>query len=220
MMDLNEISLCLQNGNARETSALVTRAIEENYDIESIVKKGFVAGMNAVAERYRRQEIIMPEFCLANRAMNQGIRQVKQALAASEKQCKGTVVIGMVSGETEETTKNLIAIMLESMGIRVIDLGPSVSADRFVEAAITEKAQLIICSAMLVSTMPRMKLLVRAATAAGIRNHTKILITGAPVTEQYSRLIGADLYAPDAERAADKAVNYCLQTGGVKKKQE
>jgi methanogenic corrinoid protein MtbC1 len=220
MMDLNDISLCLQNGNARETSALVTKAIKENYDIESIVKKGFVAGMKAVAERYRQHEIIIPEICLARRAMNQGIRQVKLALAASDKQWKGTAVIGMVSGENEETTKNLISIMLESMGIRVIDLGPSVSADRFVEAAIAEKAQLIICSAMLVSTMPRMKLLVRAATAAGIRNHTKILITGTPVTEQYSRLIGADFYAPDAERAADKAVNYCLQTGGLQQKQE
>jgi 5-methyltetrahydrofolate--homocysteine methyltransferase len=220
MMDLNEISLCLQNGNARGTSALVNKAIEENYDIESIVKKGFVAGMKAVTERYRRQDIIMPEICLARRAMNHGIRQVKLALAASDKKWEGTVVIGMVSGENEETTKNLISIMLESMGIRVIDLGPSVGAEQFVEAAIAEKAQLIICSAMLVSTMPRMKLLVRAATAAGIRTHTKILITGAPVTEQYSRLIGADFYAPDAEGAADKAVHYCLQAGGSQKKQE
>jgi methanogenic corrinoid protein MtbC1 len=93
MMDLNEISLCLQNGNARETSALVNKAIEENYAFESIVKKGFIAGIKAVEERYRRNEIMVPEFCLSLRAMNRGIRQIKLALAASGDQRKGTVVI-------------------------------------------------------------------------------------------------------------------------------
>jgi methanogenic corrinoid protein MtbC1 len=220
MMDLNEISLCMQKGNARETLALVNKAIEERYAFESIVKKGFVAGMKAVEERYRRNEIIIPQICLALRAMNQGIRQVKQALDASDKERKGTVVIGTVNGESDEIQKNLISIMLESMGIRVVDLGPSVSPERFIETALAEKAQLIICSATLVSTMLRMKLLMRAAATAGIRNQTKILITGAPVTEQYSRMIGADLYAPDAEGAAERAAAYCLRTGGPEKSTE
>jgi methanogenic corrinoid protein MtbC1 len=210
MVDLREISRSIESGDAQKTSTLVNSAIAENCSFDCIIKKGFIPGMQAVTERFKRDEILIPELRIAERALNVGIRRVKLAIASFCREQGGVVVIGTVSGDTEETLKNLIIIMMECRGLRVIDLGTDVSHDRFIEAALAEKACLIICSAMLLTTMAHMKTLVQAA--AGIRNQTKIMITGIPVTEQYCRIIGADLYAPNAEQAAELAVSYCTES--------
>jgi methanogenic corrinoid protein MtbC1 len=205
MVNMNDISLHLQHGRARETSALTDQAIAENYPLETIINQGFIPGLKKLEEQRRNNEILFPEISLAVRALNRGIGQIRLALAASPPERLGTVIAGAAEGDTEETAKNIIAVLLESRGFRVVDLGSSVKATEFVRAAKDEKARIILCSAALVTTMAAMKDLVQAAAAAGIRNRTKIMLTGTPVTERYCRLIGADLYAPDALSAAELA---------------
>ncbi|GHV88426.1 corrinoid methyltransferase [Spirochaetia bacterium] len=215
MVNLEDIARNLQSGRARETSALVSQAIEEHYTIDTIIKQGFIAALISLKERRRRNEIEVPEISMALRALNRGIRQIKLAIAASPSASasdvdpKGTVIIGTAEGDAEETAKNIIAVLLECRGLKVIDLGTSVRADQFINTAKTENAALIICSAARVPAMTGMKALVQTASAAGIRERTKIMLTGAPVTEQYCRIIGADRYAPDASAAAEIAVAVC-----------
>jgi methanogenic corrinoid protein MtbC1 len=204
-MNLNEISTNLQSGNARETSALVNKAIAEHYDFETIIKDGFIPGIRAVQERYQRNEILVPEIRMATRALDYGLRQIKMAIASSGEGTKGTVVIGTAYTDPEDTETNIIAVTMEGRGLRVIDLGASVAPEQFIEAAIEEDAGLIVCAAALVTTMAQMKTLVQAASAAGIREQVKIMLIGAPVTERYCSLIGADIYAHDAITAAEMA---------------
>jgi methanogenic corrinoid protein MtbC1 len=205
MVKLEEIALNLQSGKAMVTSDLVTRAIEENYAIDTIVQHGLIAGIKAMEAKYRRHEIYMSEFRMASRAMDWGIRRIKSAIASSGIKPKGTVIIGSVEGDTEETDKNITAVMLEGRGFRVIDLGTGVTTEQFIEAAVEEKAALIACTAALVTTMAQMKTLVQAVKTAGLKDRVKIMIFGAPVTDRYCKLIGADMYVPDAITAAQMA---------------
>jgi methanogenic corrinoid protein MtbC1 len=209
MVNLDDISYNLQSGKAKETSALITKAIAENYTIDTIVKQGLIAGIRAVEARYGRNEVLVPEIRMAQRAMEWGIRRIKQAIAAAGRTALGTVIIGTIEGDIEDRDKNIIAVMLESRGFRVIDLGTSISPAVFVETAEDEHARIIVCSASLVTTMVKMKTLVQEALTAGIRNRVKIILTGAPVTERYCRLIGADMYANDAVIVAELAEAYC-----------
>jgi methanogenic corrinoid protein MtbC1 len=208
-MNLRDISESLQSGKARETSVLITQAIQENYSVESILKLGLIPGITAVQERLRKNEIFMPDMLVAARAMNIGIKTLRPCLAASGAEPKGTVVIGTVKGDLRDTEKNLAAIMMEGIGLKVVDLGVSVSHERFIEAAAREKAQVIFCLALRTGTMSQMKILVQACAGAGIRGRVKIMIAGYPVTETYCRVIGADLYAPDAVNAAEMALAHC-----------
>jgi methanogenic corrinoid protein MtbC1 len=209
MVDLNEISYSLQSGKAKETSELITQAIQENYSIENILKQGLIAGMTAVERRFRQNEIFIPDVLTATRAMNMGIKVLKPSLAISDAESKGTVVIGTVMGDMREIEKDLIAIMMLGMGLKVIDLGGSVTQERFMDTAKKEKAQIIACVASRTTTMPHMKSLVRALNASGLHDEVKIMIYGGPVTDQYGQSIGADFYAPDAEKAAEIALAYC-----------
>lgn len=218
MVNLDEISHNLQSGRARETSALITKAIAENYSIDTIVKQGLLAGIHAAEARYGGNEFLVLEIRMARRAMEWGIRQIKQALTSVKQVTKGTVVIGTVEGDIEDRYKNITIVMMESRGLRVIDLGTSVSPLQFIETAKKEKAHIIVCSASLVTTMAQMKNVVETAVSLNIRNRIKIILTGAPVTERYCRLIGADMYAPDAVIAADLADTYCDITNDTIKK--
>jgi methanogenic corrinoid protein MtbC1 len=208
-MNLRDISESLQSGKAKETSILITQAIRENYSVESILKQGLIPGIRTVRERFRKNEIFMPEMLVAARAMNIGIKTLRPCLADSGTEPKGTVVIGTVKGDMRDIEKNLTAIMMEGVGLKVVDLGVGVSHERFLEAAIREKAQIVFCLALHTSTMSQMKILVQAFTGAGIRNHVKIIIGGDPVTETYCHVIGADIYASDAVSAAEIALANC-----------
>jgi methanogenic corrinoid protein MtbC1 len=192
-----------------ETSELISQAIRENYSIENILKQGIIAGMVAVERRFRQNEIFIPDVLTATRAMNMGIKVLKPSLTIPDGESKGTVVIGTVTGDMQEIEKNLIAVMMQGMGLKVIDLGGSVTQERFIETAKKEKAQIIACIASRTTTMPHMKSLVRALNASGLHEEVKIMIYGGPVTDQYSQSIGADFYAPDAEKAAEIALAYC-----------
>jgi methanogenic corrinoid protein MtbC1 len=201
MVDLQEISMSLQSGKAREMSDLINRAIEENYSTDSILRQGLIPGIAAIEERFRKNEIFIPELLIAARAMNMGIKMLRPVTNVPV----GTVVIGTVKGDMRDMEKNFIAALMEGMGLRVIDLGAGISPEKFIDAARGEKARVVICTAAYTSSMFQMKLLVQALAADEIRNRIKVMVTGAPVTEKYCRIIGADLYAPDVVSAAELA---------------
>jgi methanogenic corrinoid protein MtbC1 len=208
MTNLNEIAENVQIGRAKDVSRLISRAINEHYSIDHIVKEGLLAGMTIVDRRFRKNEISIPDLLIAERAMNMGIQIIQSYLSTLAIIPKGTVIIGTLEGDILEREKNLTSIMMQGLGLRVIDLGVSVSTGQLIAAAIEEKAHIIACSATLTTYMPQMKSLVQAATSAQIRNRIKILISGGPVTVQFCRCIGADMYAPDVISAAEMAAAY------------
>ncbi len=208
-MLLDEISLKLQAGKAKDVKALVQQAIDEGYDAQEILEKGLVSGMDVVGEKFKNNEVFVPEVLVAARAMNQGAQLLKPLLAAEGVQATGKVCIGTVQGDLHDIGKNLVKMMLEGKGLEVIDLGTDVSPETFVRTAKEEKCDIIACSALLTTTMGVMAEVVKAAEAAGIRDQVKIMIGGAPVTEAFCQQIGADAYTPDAASMAQKALEFC-----------
>lgn len=206
---LNEISLKLQQGNAKAVKELVQQAINEGFAAEEILEKGLMAGIDVIGEKFKNNEIYVPEVLIAARAMNAGTALLKPLLVSGNVKAKGKVVLGTVKGDLHDIGKNLVRMMMEGKGLEIIDLGIDVPCEKFIETAIQEKAQIIACSALLTTTMNEMKLIVEAAKEAGIRDQVKIMIGGAPVTDQFRKNIGADLYAPDAASAAEVAVQAC-----------
>ena len=202
---LKEISEALQEGNLKVVTDLVPKALEQGISAKDVLEKGLLDGMSVVGEKFKNNEVYVPEVLIAARAMNGGAALLKSALAGEGVQSKGTVVLGTVKGDLHDIGKNLVRMMMEGKGLNVVDIGIDASAEKFIEHAKAENARVIACSALLTTTMSEMKHVVEAAKAAGIRDDVKIMVGGAPVTEQFCQSIGADLYAPDAASAADEA---------------
>ena len=209
MAILNDISENLQKGKAKIVKELVTQAVEEGISPELILNEGLLAGMNVVGEKFKNNEIYVPEVLVAARAMNMGTQILKPLLAANGVTANGKVCIGTVQGDLHDIGKNLVKMMMEGKGLEVVDLGTDVSPETFVQTAIEQNCQVICCSALLTTTMSVMEDVVKKAEEAGIRDKVKIMIGGAPVSEDYCKKIGADCYTVDAASAADAAVEFC-----------
>ena len=208
-MILQDISLKLQAGKAKDVKALVQQAIDEGIPAKQILEEGLLSGMNVIGEKFKNNEVFVPEVLVAARAMNMGVNLIKPLLADAGVKATGKVCIGTVKGDLHDIGKNLVKMMLEGKGLEVVDLGTDVSPETFVQTAREQNCQIICCSALLTTTMGVMADVVKAAEAAGIRDSVKIMVGGAPVTEAFCRQIGADAYTPDAASAADKAVSFC-----------
>lgn len=206
-----EISMFLQQGRASKVKELVRQALEGGVSPKEILEDGLLAGMSVIGEKFKNNEVFVPEVLIAARAMNAGTEILKPCLAESGVESKGTVVIGTVKGDLHDIGKNLVKMMMEGKGLKVIDLGVDVSADTFVQQAIENNARIICCSALLTTTMNEMKNVVEAAETAGIREQVKIMVGGAPVTQSFCDSIGADCYTVDAASAADAAVKLCME---------
>jgi len=206
---LNEISESLQQGNANAVKELVQKAVDEGIDAKTILQKGLLNGMDIIGTKFKNNEIYVPDVLLAARAMNFGTEVLKPFLTESGVKAVGKVVIGTVKGDLHDIGKNLVKMMMEGEGLEVIDLGIDVPADKFVSTAVETNADIIACSALLTTTMPEFKKVVEAAAASGIRDRVKIMVGGAPVTADYCREAGADLYTPDAATAAEEAAKLC-----------
>ncbi len=211
MQILRDISENLQNGKAKIVKALVEQAVAEGISPEKILNEGLLDGMNVVGEKFKNNEIYVPEVLVAARAMNMGSQILKPLLAAEGVKATGKVCIGTVQGDLHDIGKNLVKMMMEGKGLEVVDLGTDVPAETFVQTAIEQNCQVICCSALLTTTMSVMDEVVKAAEAAGIRDKVKIMIGGAPVSEEYRLKIGADCYTVDAASAADAAVAFCAE---------
>jgi corrinoid protein of di/trimethylamine methyltransferase len=206
---LNEISENLQKGKAKIVAELVQKALDEGVAPDAILNEGLLAGMNIIGEKFKVNEVYVPEVLVAARAMNKGTAILKPHLAAAGVQATGKVCIGTVQGDLHDIGKNLVKMMLEGKGLEVVDLGSDVAPETFVQTAIEQNCQVICLSALLTTTMGVMEDVVKKAVEMGVRDKVKIMIGGAPVNEDFCKKIGADLYTPDAASAADAAVEFC-----------
>ncbi len=211
MSILSEISEYLQQGKAASVKEMVAKALSDGIDAGQILEEGLLAGMSIIGEKFKNNEVYVPEVLIAARAMNFGMEVLKPALVTSDMKSKGKVILGTVKGDLHDIGKNLVKIMLEGKGLEVIDLGVDVAPEKFVEAALNENAQIIACSALLTTTMGVMKDVVKEAEAKGIKGKIKIMVGGAPVTDNFCKSIGADYYSPDAASASDVALKICQE---------
>jgi len=193
------------NGDAEGVKELTTEAVQEGIKAEALLNEVLIPAMADVGQRFERQEFFVPEMLVAARAMKYGVEVLRPHLVAAGVKPVGTVLVGTVSGDLHDIGKNLVMMMLEGTGFRVVDLGVDVSPDKFVAAVREHSPQLVGMSALLTTTMMAMKATIEALKKAGVRDQVKIMIGGAPVTQRFADEIGADVYAADASSAARKA---------------
>ena len=204
MVDLNELSQAVINGNKAKAEELTRQALADGISPIQIINEALVPGMAVVGEKFKCNEYYIPEVLVAARAMNSAMAIVKPLIATGQLQPLGVVAIGTVRGDLHDIGKNLVMMMLEGAGFEIVDLGVDVAPEKFVEAVKTKSADVVAMSALLTTTMPSMKDTIAALEENGLRDRVKVIIGGAPVTQSYADSIGADGYAPDAASAVDK----------------
>ena len=203
-VDFQQFAQAVVEGNRSKTVKLTEQALAVGIEPLAIIEQGLVPGMETVGERFKRHEMFVPEMLIAARAMKEAMALLEPHLAAAGYKPAHTVVIGTVAGDLHDIGKNLVATMLKGANFGVVDLGTNVSPDAFVAAIKEHEAQLVGLSALLTTTMPSMEATVDAIREAGLTD-VRVLIGGAPVTQEYAQQIGADGYAPDAASAVDAA---------------
>ena len=208
MVDLNVVSETLQRGDAEKVEELVKKALEESLTPKKILEDGLIKGMDIIGTKFKNNEVYVPEVLIAARAMHAGMDILRPKLVETGVKNIGKVAIGTVKGDLHDIGKNLVKMMLEGAGFEVIDLGIDVSVDKFVEAVKVHQPNIIGMSALLTTTMVNMPEVIEALEAAGLRDKVKIMIGGAPITQNYADQIGADGYSPDAASAVDNAKSF------------
>ncbi len=211
MAILDDLRTCVIDGDMNQTQKLVQEAIAENIPAEHILKEGLISAMAEVGRLFESGEYFMPEMLIAARAMKSGLTLLRPHLIAANVHAVGKVVIGTAQGDIHDIGKNLVGMMLEGAGFEVIDLGVDVPPEKYVQAVRDHHPDLVACSALLTTTMLRMKEMITALDEAGLRGQVKVMVGGAPITESYAREIGADLFAPDAASAASRAKELLLE---------
>jgi len=204
-MSLETIYEAILNGDAKKAEAEVKAALAANISAEEIVYKACIPAMGEVGRLFEAGEKFVPEMLISARAMQTGMNLLQPYLAQGGFKPLGKVVVGTVAGDLHDIGKNLVGMMLKGTGFEVIDLGTDVSPQKFVDAVKANQPQMIGMSALLTTTMPSMKTTIEALTEAGLRDRVKVMIGGAPITQDFASEIGADGYAPDASSAARKA---------------
>ncbi len=211
MSILEELTQILQRGRVPKVKELVEQAISEGISPETILEDGLLKGMAIIGDKFKKNEVFIPEVMMAARAMNAGVELLRPLLISAGVSKKGTAVIGTVKGDLHDIGKNICKMMLEAKGLEVFDLGTDVTADTFIQKAIEHNATVICCSALLTTTMNEMKNVIIKATEAGIRDKVTIMIGGAPVTQEFCETITADYYTPDAATCSEIALQSCTK---------
>ena len=199
---INKVSELVIKGKAKLITAAVAEAVEGGCAPEAILN-AMIGAMDVVGENFKNGTIFVPEMLIAAKAMKKGVEVLKPLLSAGAAGALGKVVIGTVAGDLHDIGKNLVSMMIESAGFEVIDLGVDVPVEKFVEAAQAGDVKIMACSALLTTTMPALEATVAALKATG--KSYKVMVGGAPITQEFSDKIGADAYTPDAASAAKKA---------------
>jgi 5-methyltetrahydrofolate--homocysteine methyltransferase len=210
---LDELRQSVIDGDMNRAQELVKKALAEKTPPEQILKDGLISAMEEVGRRFECNEFYVPEMLVSARAMKSGLALLRPHLIAANVKSSGRVVIGTVQGDLHDIGKNLVGMMLEGAGFEIIDLGADVSAEKYISAVKEHSPDLLACSALLTTTMPRMQDVVHLLEEKGLRDQVKVLIGGAPVTDEYARKIGADGFAPDAASAAMKARELMAEMG-------
>jgi len=203
MYDFSELSNSVIEGDEDQVQVLTKKAIEVKVDPLTIINEGLIGGMNVVGVRFKANDMYVPEVLMSARAMNAGVELVKPLLAGGEMTNKGTVVIGTVKGDLHDIGKSLVGMMLECSGYKVIDLGVDITPEEFMTAIKENDGKILALSALLTTTMLAMKTTIDEFTEKGMRSDVKVIIGGAPISQEFSDQIGADGYAGDAAAAVD-----------------
>jgi len=210
MTDLHPLTQAIIDGRRKDAPGLVQQCLDAGESAGSILENRLVPGMMIVGDRFKHNEIFVPEMLIAARAMKEALKVLEPSLVASGVKPEHTAVIGTVEGDLHDIGKNLVAMMWKGANIEVIDLGVNVPAARFIESIKENRPKLLGLSALLTTTMPAMRDTVKAVRDAGLA--IKIMVGGAPITREFAREIGADGYSPDAGSAVDAAVELLKAT--------
>jgi 5-methyltetrahydrofolate--homocysteine methyltransferase len=204
MLDFQALKDKLFQGDAVAVEKMVRQGLEEKIPLKDILDKGLIAGMDVVGQKFKCNDIFVPEVLLSARAMQQGMKVLEPLLIGAGIKPLAKVAIGTVRGDLHDIGKNLVAMMFKGAGLEILDFGIDVAPEKFVNAALNSGASVVAMSALLTTSMPSMKKTIDALKQAGVRDKVKTIIGGAPVTQGYADEIGADGYAPDAASAVDK----------------
>ncbi len=209
MATLQELSEMIQKGNAPKAKELTTELLAAKTSAADVLNKGLLDGMEKVGKRFKANEIYIPEVLIAARAMNQSMEILKPELVKAGVKPVGKMLLGTVKGDLHDIGKNLVKMMAQGAGLEVVDLGIDVSADKFIQGVKDNPdAKAVGMSALLTTTMTGMKEVIDRFVKDGMRAKVKIMVGGAPLTDQYAKEIGADGYAPDAASASEKLKAY------------
>ena len=202
-MSLENVKDLVTRGKAKLIAAAVQEALDEGCNADDILNT-MISAMDVVGENFKNGTIFVPEMLIAAKAMKKGVEVLKPHLATGAAGALGKVIIGTVAGDLHDIGKNLVSMMIESAGFEVVDLGVDVPVEKFV-AAYDENVRIFACSALLTTTMPALEATVAALNAAPFRSNVKVMVGGAPITQDFADKIGADAYTTDAASAAKKA---------------
>lgn len=205
MAGYEDLAAAVLKGEDEQVKVLTQGLIDSGKDLLEIINQGLISGMDVVGARFKKGEMFVPEVLMAARAMSAGINLVKPHIAETDIPSLGKVLVGTVKGDLHDIGKNLLAMMMEGAGFTVVNLGVDIAPEKFVEAAKEQKADMIAMSALLTTTMLAMKDTIELFKEEGIRDKVRIIIGGAPISQEYADEIGADGFAPDAATACDLA---------------
>ncbi|PNV63217.1 cobalamin-binding protein [Clostridium sp. chh4-2] len=210
MAIIEEISEFLQKGRAKNVKVLVQQALDEGVDPKAILNDGLLSGMMIIGEKFKNNEVFVPEVLVAARAMNAGIAILEPKLIEVGNEPVGRAVIGTVKGDLHDIGKNLVVMMLRGAGFEIYDVGVDIESSTFIDKAEEVGADIICMSALLTTTMPNMKDVIDELNSRGLRDKYIVMVGGAPVNESFAKQIGADFYTPDAATCADVAKQAVL----------
>jgi len=205
MADFQDMIETLIEGDENKLTNLAQGALDEGVSAKEILEKGLMAGMDVVGEKMEAEELFIPEVLRSAKTMSAAIDILKPLLAEGDIRAVGKVIIGTVKGDLHDIGKNLVAMMLESAGFDVYNIGTDIPPDKFVEEVKDKDANMLCLSALLTTTMPMMKTTIDALAESGLRDQVKVMVGGAPVTQDFADQIGADGYAHDAGSATKLA---------------
>lgn len=200
---LISIARFLEEGEVAGVEQEVRKALDEDLTPKVILEDGLLAGMDVIGRQFKNYEIFLPDVLLAAKAMHAGMGILRPLLEQDAVAGKGNIILGTVEGDQHDIGKNLVAILLRGAGYHVVDLGTNVGAGAFIESAMKYESPIIGLSALLTTTMPAMREVIKAIEAKGLRERFKVMVGGAPVSEAYTEQIGADAYACDAQQAVE-----------------
>jgi len=209
MTDLMDITNALTNGDVETVTSLVKEAVEQGIGAERILNEGLMPGMDIVGDRMETGEMFIPEVLMSANCMSEAVKILKPLLSEDEMSSSGRLIIGTVKGDLHDIGKNLVTMMVESTGFEVTDMGVDVPPENFIKEIREKEPKILALSALLTTTMPMLQQTIAAIEDSGLRDQIKIIVGGAPVTQEYADKIGADGYAADAGSASKLAKSLC-----------
>jgi 5-methyltetrahydrofolate--homocysteine methyltransferase len=211
MTDFNAlIREAMTRGRVADIKTHITAALESGIDAGTILNGALISTMEIIGEKFSKNQVFIPEVMMAARAMNEGLAILKPRLIGSGVKPLGKVIICTVKGDSHDIGKNLVKIMLEGVGLEVIDLGSNVPTEKVIETVKATGISIVCLSALLTTTMPNLKLVIEKLKEEGLKDKVKVLVGGAPVTQEYADSIGADGYSPDAAGAARLVKSFLI----------